>query len=832
MSQAEELLNSLAEVDEGDYEEDDTPYFVIDPTTRTITPPAGFTNLGVESDEKAKTIHFKSPRRVSDTVDLAALNLYINYRNANKQEDAHIADVTEVTDEYIYFSWELKRKVTRYKGTVDFIVCAMRTKSDGTISNEWNTTLCKGNVLEGLEVDNPEVDEETVDLVDQLVSIVKTNMAEVEETTSRVLVEIEDARVGALQDIDITRKDAVTVVEGARDESVAAVDAVKESVLAYIGTGVDKTLSKENLAADAKATGDAVKSVAIIPNATGSVITTTDSAETGLAGLKIYGESEQFSTTGKNLYGGDVHVQPNVGTSISSDTFSGELTVTQSQYSEDVSYVGHFNNGCVYMDLNVDLLTVGNTYSFVCDAKETSSLGGIEFSSFRTNPTSSTLSKIYISGGKLIYPFTLLEGVTRIEMRLNGNSYVLNNAMILEGSYTADTLTEYEPYTGGEASPNPNYPQEITSVGDSGSVDLKVQGENLFLGNYTLDNMTCVDGVYTQAAADDSTTPKFKLLLYDKNNKFSQVHGGLSMKTGIYKLNFVKDDTTVYLRFAVNGKTRDTVFSTNISSLPNGTYTFVCNVTNITQGSFSWRDVMIVPASATDITYEPPKPLQSATFETPDGLRRIPNTDIRDEIDLERGVRIQRVGEYRNTGEPMSMASAVQSAVDKNIIYWNHCLRDLPAYKPNTTVAIISNYFRYHHSPQNNVYACMHATHGNSNKSNYLYFSAYAEDLEYGTTYTNVKEAISAWLAKTFSEENPLIVWYPLAEPIETPLTDEEIAAYKALHTYKPNTTIYNSEGADMSVDYIADPEIYIEQNYVAKDAFEALEARVEALEG
>ena len=93
----------------------------------------------------------------------------------------------------------------------------------------------------------------------------------------------------------------------------------------------------------------------------------------------------------------------------------------------------------------------------------------------------------------------------------------------------------------------------------------------------------------------------------------------------------------------------------------------------------------------------------------------------------------------------------------------------------------------------------------------YAYFSLKVTDLEYGTTYTTAKEAITAWLAKTFSEENPLIVWYPLTEPIETPLTDEEIAAYKALHTYKPNTTIYNSEGADMSVEYVADTKLYVD---------------------
>jgi hypothetical protein len=39
-------------------------------------------------------------------------------------------------------------------------------------------------------------------------------------------------------------------------------------------------------------------------------------------------------------------------------------------------------------------------------------------------------------------------------------------------------------------------------------------------------------------------------------------------------------------------------------------------------------------------------------------------------------------------------------------------------------------------------------------------------------------------------------------EPIETPLTAEELAQYAALHTNKPETTVYNDAGVDMEVSY------------------------------
>lgn len=56
-----------------------------------------------------------------------------------------------------------------------------------------------------------------------------------------------------------------------------------------------------------------------------------------------------------------------------------------------------------------------------------------------------------------------------------------------------------------------------------------------------------------------------------------------------------------------------------------------------------------------------------------------------------------------------------------------------------------------------------------------------------------------------------LDILYILATPIETPLSDAEINAFKALHSNKPHTTILNDSGAHMSVEYVADTKTYID---------------------
>ncbi len=58
---------------------------------------------------------------------------------------------------------------------------------------------------------------------------------------------------------------------------------------------------------------------------------------------------------------------------------------------------------------------------------------------------------------------------------------------------------------------------------------------------------------------------------------------------------------------------------------------------------------------------------------------------------------------------------------------------------------------------------------------------------------------------KTLAEQNAI-----LATPVETPLTPAELAAYKALTTYAPDTVVQASDGAGLKLDYQRDVNIVI----------------------
>lgn len=156
MPTVEELL-AVAEVDMDTEQTEGFPVEVleIDAKTREIQIPDGEILFGVESDEKAERKYFRVLKDVGNDIDLSTLQMRVIYQNASgtdEGKDIYIVTDMQVSGNYVEFSWELSRKVTKYKGNINFIICAIRVNPDGTITNEWNTTIAKGTVKQGLEV--------------------------------------------------------------------------------------------------------------------------------------------------------------------------------------------------------------------------------------------------------------------------------------------------------------------------------------------------------------------------------------------------------------------------------------------------------------------------------------------------------------------------------------------------------------------------------------------------------------------------------------------------------------------------------------------------------
>lgn len=166
----------------------------IDREKRTINIPTEDKIFGVESDDGSHTVYFSCPADLDPNFSLKDANLYINYQTPNGDKDQYIVTDKEISLGECKFSWIIQRKSLQYKGSLKFILCAKIMDGD-IVKREWNTTLANGTILEGLEPENVVVDEETKDVILQLLNITQ-------ETSEEAVQIIQDAKEEALKEIN------------------------------------------------------------------------------------------------------------------------------------------------------------------------------------------------------------------------------------------------------------------------------------------------------------------------------------------------------------------------------------------------------------------------------------------------------------------------------------------------------------------------------------------------------------------------------------------------------------------------------------------------------
>ena len=214
MPSVDELLNA-AEVAVNELETNDI--IVIDADTRTMIIPDTERIFGVMSDEKGERKYFSCNRFVGNGIDLSKLSLRIVFQNASGLDTGKdkyiVTDLAADGEKYVTFSWELSRKVTAYKGIISFIVCAIKTKSDGTITNEWNTTLANGIVLEGLEANGTQEQEQVAkdyynQLEAELLKVANEQKAEIEKKAQDVIETIPSDYTELTNDVNQLKEDS------------------------------------------------------------------------------------------------------------------------------------------------------------------------------------------------------------------------------------------------------------------------------------------------------------------------------------------------------------------------------------------------------------------------------------------------------------------------------------------------------------------------------------------------------------------------------------------------------------------------------------------------
>ena len=123
--------------------------------------------------------------------------------------------------------------------------------------------------------------------------------------------------------------------------------------------------------------------------------------------------------------------------------------------------------------------------------------------------------------------------------------------------------------------------------------------------NCTVDFQTSY-AVATQTSADTNTITAFKCQYRKGGTYLKDVFSGSITQPEKIIRTFTTPADLDYntIMFGLNGSKTDTLVAFPIKLKPSTTYTFTCNFTNITQGSVSWKDMMLVEGSAAG-EYEP-----------------------------------------------------------------------------------------------------------------------------------------------------------------------------------------------------------------------------------
>lgn len=493
----------------------------------------------------------------------------------------------------------------------------------------------------------------------------------------------------------------------------------------------------------------------------------------GLESLTLYGKSTQGSTTGAQLLPFEVGEKRE-----GFEVFKDGIAISDAR-KKDIYAVGRdgMTNESSYDDF--PLLASGEYYVYSDSASV--NLIVVAFRNGKNITLGSSMkgvaAKIKVMDGDKFRIFL------RIEEAFNGKV----KAMI---SKTQPTASNYEPYTGGAPSPSPSYPQEIESAGQNGEIEVEVLSGNLFDKSAAYDLTqsggwsASFDGEELKVVGNNITIGSIRLFNYKK-----------TLPAGTYTFSISKPlpfEIRIDNYFLIKkGDTSATVTFDNGVSMSHFEVDAEPGATFNEQ-----RFKIMLNAGSTALPYELYKPAQTLIIPTSGGLPGIRvssggnYTDadgqqwVCDEVDFKKGVYVQRIGKRTITSKDVFYKSGMST---DDVNYFSLDNFSLHIGTIGEKDVLMSNCFV---AGINHGFSAWGKIFLSSAFDGKVYFSVEAQKYPDEETF------------KQWAVENGLMFLYQLTDIIETNLTAKGLAAYKALRTYSPTTTVINDAGAGMSVGY------------------------------
>ena len=425
---------------------------------------------------------------------------------------------------------------------------------------------------------------------------VEQTAAQFGQTAQDALTAIGQAQSTAVGDVKAEGQKQTTAVQEVGTQAVSEVAEAKTIAVEAVTTEGDKQTKRvedaaAGIVADREQIGQNKTDIAglvegmtdlapaIHSTASGSVITANDAAEgRPFRGLRVFGRTEQVQTTGAQL----INTQ-GAGNSRGVDWVFDKGVVTFSGVTVDTS------TNRVNCAVNVkDVMEIGKTYfakSFTV---------GIASDVAVEKPSGVIYTREYTPDGTEtgICIRVLVDKSNDAGIEIDLTAYVA----ITEN----ERLSSWEPYTGGKPSPSPEYPQEIVSAGESGTINVSISDSGSQSQSLTLATPNGLPGV-----------PVSKDGNYTDSNGQQWVCDEIDLERGKYvqrvkEINpadydrWISDKTTGNLRFKIIGT--DAAKKTVRSEILSNRFTFLSSG-HMLGGSFTYNsDVYFyLPSTVTTV---------------------------------------------------------------------------------------------------------------------------------------------------------------------------------------------------------------------------------------
>lgn len=548
---------------------------------------------------------------------------------------------------------------------------------------------------------------------------------------------------------------------------------------------VDDKARKDIASVDVASKRDCV--APIVQTAEGRSVAVTDSSNRPIRNLRMFGKTEQTTTTGKQLINVNSSIKTTSGITFTPNE-DGSITLSGTATAE-AYYI--FDNGNNVVNTGTELVATitgsSNAYMVVGYYKSDNTVVNDIVTVTNNVPTTFT------------YPAEAAATRTFIGVQ---NGKTVNVTVYPMIRLATETDSTFEPYTGGIASPNPDHPQDLVSAVNP---SIGITGANLFDASRL--PSTSRGGVEITNNGDGSLgISGLGTTTETCSSEYSISHSEMCLLFHPGKLRLITNVKTypmVFVNLYKNGGFHSTIMSSSWSR----DYAFELPDEYFENDIYSLRIGLHANANATIINGivrpiltqfegdidEEYKEQQTITINrTLNGIG-----DVRDEIDFKRGVYIQRIGVANLYDYVDNCIHTTNETYSSTILRYDFA--DVFGTVVNSTM--FSNRFPYKYAHGDDI-AIVRGTECISTHSQNDVVSLFIDGTRLAESNKN---GLKAYLA-----ENEVIIQYVRKTPIETPLTEGEIVALNTLYTHKTNTSVINNAGAEMEVEYSVDLETFI----------------------